>query len=76
MKNKNKERVKNETNRRVYKILTTINQDPYWEDYYLIRPKGKLVWKRKELFSYQKRMYKSWKHNRKTQWKDKVRNEC
>lgn len=71
MKNKKTEKTKQTTNSRVYKILTTINSDPYWEDHYSIRPKGKLVWKRKQLFSYQKRMYKSWKHNRKTQWKIK-----
>ena len=26
-------------------------------------------WKRKSLFYYQVRMYRTWKHNRKTQWK-------
>ena len=64
------------TNRREYKILTTVDQDPYpdwgyWNSYPKLRPKYQSNWKRrKQLFSYERRMYRTWKYNRKTQWKN------
>jgi hypothetical protein len=64
------------TNSREYKILTR-NDDPYWEEgIHFHRPKGQRSgitrkWKKKELQKFQVRMYRSWKHNRITQWKEK-----
>jgi len=63
------------TNRREYKILTTIDQDPYWDETYwkfhnTKTPRTDSNWKgRKELTPFEVRTYKTWKHNRKTQWK-------
>jgi hypothetical protein len=62
------------TNSREYKILTRDN-DPYWDEGYRYhRPKGQRSnitrnWRKKELLQYQVRKYRTWKHNRKTQWK-------
>ena len=50
-----------------------LSEDPYWEDYhcqYPSRNRGFKAYKirKKQLFSYQRRMYRTWKHNRKQQW--------
>lgn len=76
---KNDKRVKCTSNRKEYKILTSINQDPYFDECWSThrRCKGKPVtgsknnwnWKRKTIYTFQYRMYRTWKHNRKTQWK-------
>ena len=56
-----KTRIKTTTNRHEYHILFLRDlYPPYCDDGY---SPG-------ELYSYQKRMYKTWKHNRKTQWKN------
>jgi len=69
-------RKKSETiiHNRTYKIVTTIDQDPYWDEgfsYYY--PKGVKNHSKakisKLLLIYQVRMYRTWKYNRKTQWK-------
>ena len=62
------------TNSREYKILTTIDQDPYWDEcrkfHNTKTPRTDSNWKRRrELTPFQVRTYKTWKHNRKTQWK-------
>lgn len=60
------------TNRREFKILTTVDQDPYPEEYgyYQKHKKGyRGYWKSKLIWQHQVRMYRTWKHNRKTQWK-------
>ena len=60
------------TNRREYKILTTVDQDPYPEEYgsYMKRKPGRRGWRKSRLiWGHQIRMYKTWKHNRKHQWK-------
>ena len=60
------------TNRREYHILRCVDQDPYSEDYGHIirRNRGcRGYWKSKELWQWQVRMYRTWKHTRKTQWK-------
>ena len=44
---------------------------PYWDDGIMTYPKFKKGFKNpnKRLLSYQVRMYKTWKHNRKNRWK-------
>jgi len=61
------------TNRRVYKILTTIEDDPYCDEGVIFYPRWKKGTRQRypKLMSYQIRMYKTWKHNRKTKWKYK-----
>lgn len=64
-------RLKTTTNRREYHILRCIDQDriqKYMENITNVIPdekggKVKLIWK------WQRRMYRTWKHTRKTQWK-------
>jgi hypothetical protein len=58
-------------NNRIYKYKYVWDTDPYYEDYWERFPKYRPGYKNsnKRLFSYQVRMYKTWKHNRKTQWK-------
>jgi hypothetical protein len=64
------------TNRREYHILHDIDDDPYPEEY------GHIIWRNKgcrgfwkslmrPIWQHQVRMYRTWKHNRKTQWKSK-----
>jgi hypothetical protein len=58
--------------RKEYKIAT--NEDYYfwyWEGMVRSYPRYRRGYKNphKYLMSYQVRMYKTWKHNRKTQWK-------
>jgi hypothetical protein len=65
-------------NRREHKILTTVDQDPYPEEYgYLHKHKRgyRGYWKSKLIWQHQVRMYRTWKHNRKTQYKIKKLNE-
>lgn len=55
---------------------TIINYDlePYWDEglkFYPTRYKGYGNNKKKKILMYQVRMYKTWKHNRKNQWKEK-----
>ena len=63
------------TDRREYKRLTTIYQDPYWDEcrkfHTTKTSRTDSNWKRRrELTPFQVRTYKTWKHNRKTQWKN------
>lgn len=60
------------TNSRVYHILHDVDQDPYPELYGEYRKhkrgfrgcrKSRIIWQ------HQVRMYRTWKHTRKTQWK-------
>lgn len=60
------------TCRKEYNVVTRGKQDPYWDEYtnyYPIKRKG-FKNPLKRIMSYQIRMYKTWKHNRKKQWKD------
>lgn len=69
---KNSKEGKTTTCSRVYKIVTNPDYgDPYWDEYINYYPKWKRGFKNpnKRIMSYQVRMYKTWKHNRKTQWK-------
>jgi len=61
------------TNKEYKTIVTFIEpyDDMYW--YYKSYPsrnRGTKAYKirKKQLFSYQRRMYRTWKHTRKTQW--------
>lgn len=57
--------------RKEYNIVTSGKDDPYWDEgihFYPNKNKGTNHCDPK-LMSYQVRMYKTWKHNRKTQWK-------
>jgi hypothetical protein len=59
-------------NRREYHILRCVDQDPYPEPYGRIKRRRRGYrgyWKSHKLWQHQIRMYRSWKHNRKTQWK-------
>jgi len=62
------------TNRREYHILHDVDQDPYPEEYghTINRNSGcKGYWKTlmRPMWTHQARMYRTWKHTRKTQWK-------
>ena len=65
------------TNRRVYHILHVVDDDPYPEEYgeYGEYRKHKWgfrgCWKSRIIWQHQVRMYRTWKHTRKTQWKPK-----
>lgn len=86
MKNNQKEKAKKIANgdRRAYRIVTTIDQDPYREECWARKgrrgyeskegSKNYFSWKRKEIYKFQYRAYRTWKYNRKTQWKMKTNN--
>ena len=64
--------IKTTIHRREYRILFLKEEfPPYWDEGLNFYP----IWRRgcknphKQIMSYQRRMYKTWKHNRKTQWK-------
>ena len=64
--------LKTTTNRREYrKAFLKEEFPPYWDEGVHLYPEYRPGYKNshKLLFSYQIRMYKTWKHNRKTQWK-------
>lgn len=74
MKSLNKSSIvaKTTTCRRVYKIVTNdCYGDPWWNEYTNYYPRWRRGYKNpiKRIMSYQVRMYRTWKHNRKTQWK-------
>ena len=59
------------TYRKEYKIETNGSKELYWDEgitYYPLYRRG-FKNKTKRLTSYKIRMYKTWKHNRKKQWK-------
>lgn len=58
------------TDRRTYKLMTIIDKYPYGDECWSRhRSRGKRNWKKKQLFEYQVRKYRSWKYNRLTRWK-------
>ena len=73
--NYNRAHTKKCVTRKVY-LRKQVNMDypPYWDEGIRWHPKKtspKSAWRcKRQLRSYQMRMYKTWKHNRKTQWKD------
>ena len=64
--NRNRAQLNKAINGREYLIIINlIEYPPYWEDDY--------NWWHGDLPNYKWREYKTWKHNRKTQWKDNGR---
>jgi len=60
------------TCRKEYNIITNLDYlDPYWDEGISLYPMLRKGFKnsKKRLMSYQVRMFRTWKHNRKTQWK-------
>ena len=60
------------TCRKEYNVVTKPDYfDPYWDEGLNLYPRYRKGFKNsgKQLMSYQVRMYKTWKHNRKFQWK-------
>lgn len=69
---KKEKNLKETTDRRTYHIIRCVDQDPWTEDYGHIKRRNKGYrgyWKSKEIWQHQVRMYRTWKHHRKTQWK-------
>lgn len=62
---------------RTYRILRTIDQDPFpyseecWSVHYAkgSHTRSTRKWKRKVIFKFEYREYRTWKYNRKTRWK-------
>jgi hypothetical protein len=70
--NRNRAKFNKAQNSRVYRILW-INEyyPPYWDDGINLYPrynKG-FIKPNKQIYSSEVREYRTWKHNRKTQWK-------
>lgn len=75
-KNRNRARLnKAQTNNDYYKILLNTEYPLYWDDglctYPVFKRGTSNSIKKRRIYSYQYRMYRSWKYNRKTQWKCK-----
>lgn len=71
---KNSKEARTTTCSRVYNIVTKPwYGDPWYDEYTNYYPRWRPGYKNpgKRLMSYQVRMYRTWKHNRKTQWKEK-----
>lgn len=67
-----KTEIETTTSRRVYHILRCVDQDPYPEEYgeYRKRKRGYRGYRKSmRIWPWQVRMYRTWKYNRKTQWK-------
>lgn len=71
-KHRNRAKLNKATNKREYWIILLNYEYPmYWDDGIREHPTYRSGYKNpnKRIFNYQVRMYKSWKYNRKTQWK-------
>ena len=72
-KNYNRSALKRVDTSREYKIvLTKFNFPPYWDDGMMFYPLFRRGYSNtnKTIRSYEMRRYKTWKYNRKTQWKN------
>ena len=75
--NFNRAQGKNYFTSKEYKYFLCLYEEPYSEDYwgihYTYDYKSKLGYKKpnKSLYFYKRRMYRTWKYNRKTQYKIK-----
>lgn len=79
-KNRNRAKLNKAKDGRTY-CLIYLNElyPPYWDDGIrthhrrtvntMVGSKNYRCWKRNELMHYQYRMYRTWKHNRETKWK-------
>ena len=66
--------LKTTTNRRIYHIIKVVDDDPYPEEYgyYQKHKRGyRGYWKSRMIYPPEIRMYRTWKHNRKTRWKNR-----
>lgn len=71
-KNRNRGKLDKSNNNHEYKILWLKEEFPmYWDEGVNFHPRNRKGFKNsnKQIMSYQVRMYKTWKHNRQTQWK-------
>lgn len=70
-KNFNRAKASKCNSRKELKIKVVYYNDPYWEDHWSKHTKYNWGSKQpnKVLYQFQYRMYRSWKHNRKTQYK-------
>jgi hypothetical protein len=71
-KNRNRSRLNKSTIGREYNILLINDLYPiYWDEGILMYPQTRFGFKNpnKRLMKFEIRMYRSWKHNRKTQWR-------
>ena len=71
-KNTNRAKLKKAVDNATYRrIWIKFEYPAYWDDGIATYPRYKRGFKNptKTIFAYQVRMYKTWKHNRKTQWK-------
>jgi hypothetical protein len=71
--NRNRARLNKAKDNHQYRIIWINYEYPrYWDEMYHKYPRYKRGFKNpnKRIFSYQVRMYKTWKHNRKTQWRN------
>lgn len=66
-----KETEKNTNSRRVYNILHKAETDPYWWEGINFYPQYRRGFKNSNhcIMAFQVRMYRTWKHNRKTKYK-------
>lgn len=70
--NKNGKVAKITTNRKEYKLSTNCKfSEPYWDEGIIYYPEYRKGFKNpnKRILNYQKRIFRTWKHNRKNQWK-------
>lgn len=78
--NTNRAKLKLANNNQEYRIIWfNFEYPPYWDEcvgYHYKRTRKSVVgsksyrcWKRKEIMHHEYRMYRTWKHNRKNQWK-------
>lgn len=72
---KNKKQLQTTTNRKEYKIISNpLRSDPYYDEgwgyHHTYTHKYSCKFWKKSLPFYKVRMYRTWKHNRKTQWKN------
>jgi hypothetical protein len=71
-KKTNRAKLNKATNNHEYRILWLKEEfPPYYDDGMILYPSNRRGYKNpnKRIQSYQVRMYKSWKYNRKTKWK-------
>lgn len=71
-KNRNRAKLNKATNNKEYRIIFLNYEYPiYWDDGIVEYPNYRKGFKNpnKRIFNYQVRMFRSWKYNRKTQWK-------
>lgn len=70
-KNKNRSKLNKAEDSRTYDLIYLNYMYPdYWDEgRYYHQSKGMFKWKRKQISLRKAREYRSWKYNRKTQWK-------